>query len=149
MKLIFQKSNKESFETYKTWFTDKELNRELGPMDKETWETWQSYHKIEKSEELAAYLNNKLVAVVDISLPTKDHPQYCITAIATNPKKKRMGIATTVLKYLLESGNFTNSNSWLSHVNPKNVAAISFFEKHGWRQRGIEHEMITYEFISK
>lgn len=38
MKLKFIKSNEESFNIYKSWFTDKELNKQLGPMDNETWE---------------------------------------------------------------------------------------------------------------
>lgn len=54
MKLKFIKSNEESFNIYKSWFSDKELNKRLGPIDNETWEKWKGYHKIEKSEELAA-----------------------------------------------------------------------------------------------
>ena len=147
MKIKFIKLNKESFDTYKTWFSDKELNTQLGPMDQETWATWQSYQKEEKSEELGAYLKQELVAVIDISLPTVDYPAYCIAAIATHPQKKRLGIATAVLKQLLQSDNFTKSKTWISHVNPKNVAAINFFEKHGWKQSVIENGMITYAFV--
>lgn len=59
-----------------------------------------------------------------------------------------MGIGTAVLKYLLESDKFAGSKIWLAHVYPKNGTAISFFEKHGWKNRGIDNDMITYEFIS-
>lgn len=149
MNLKFIKSNKKSFDTYKSWFRDKTLNMQLGPMDNETWEKWQEYTiNGEKSEELATYLGNELVAVVEISLPTKDYPENCITAIATNPQKKRMGIGTAVLKQLLKSDKFADSNIWIAHVAPDNVAAISFFEKHDWKQRNIDNDMITYEFIS-
>lgn len=150
MELKFIKFNEASFDIYKSWFTDKALNKQLGPMDNETWEKWQSYtNDGEKREEFAIYLKNVLVAVTEISFPTKDHPEYCITSIATNPLKKRMGIATAVLKHLLKSDKFQDSKTWISHVDPKNIAAINFFEKHGWKQRGIEHDMITYEFIIK
>lgn len=149
MDLKFKKSDEKSFNTYKTWFTDKELNKQLGPMDDETWEKWQEYHKIEKSEELAVYLNNELVGMVDISLPTKEHSIYCILALAIHPKKKRLGIGTTLLKYLLESGIFIDSKIWRAHVNPKNAPAITFFEKHGWEDKGVENDMITYRYITK
>ena len=151
MKIICRKSTEESFRIYKSWFADKALNKQLGPMENETWETWQTYfNSDEKSEELAAYLNNELVAVVDISLPTKEDPEYYITAIATNPKMKRLGIGTAVLKQLIESGDFTNSKIWRCHISHKNVASISFFKKFGWKKitEVDEHGMITYEFIS-
>lgn len=150
MELKFIKFNEDSFGIYKSWFTDKELNARLGPMDNETWEIWQEYAiRGEKAEELAVYLNNELVGVVQICLPTKEDSKYCISSIATHPEKKRIGIATAVLKHLLQSEGFQESKIWISHVDPKNLAAIQFFEKHGWKHKGIEHEMITYEFIIK
>lgn len=149
MELKFRPSHQESFLIYKSWFTDKELNRQLGPMDNETWEKWQEYIEIEQSEEIAAYQNDELVGVVDINLSTIDHPEYCITAIATKPQKKKMGIATAIIAFLIKSGNFTDSNIWIAHIDPENMAAIRFFEKQGWNVRGMENDMITYEFFNQ
>lgn len=150
MKLKLINFDEASFDAYKSWFTDKTLNKYLGPMDNETWEIWQTHTtQGEKVEELAAYLDNELVAVIQICLPTKEHRENCISSIATNPQKKRMGIGSIVLKHLLQSTKFQKCKIWISHVDPKNKSAIRFFEKHGWKERGIEHDMITYEFNLK
>jgi len=148
MKLKFKILNEQSFYEYKTWFTDKELNEQLGPMDKETWETWQQNHTTqEPSDELAFYLNNELVAVVDVTLPTQEDFKYYIPTFAVHPKKKRSGIGSAVFQQLL--ANYTQSQIWRCHIDHQNNPSMRFFERHGFKKiTGVnEHGMVTFELV--
>lgn len=116
------------FQEYQSWFTDIELNKRLGPIDKD----WLDHVLNEENGRQYAFTDGKkLVAVAGIILPNGLHDYYTLTDMAVCPKFKNQGLGSKVLKQLIEMYHSENK-SWKAHVDHDNEAAIQFFKKNGW-----------------
>ena len=147
MPFNFKEISEKDFIEFKSWFEDKELNRQLGPMDEETWELWQSYRKREEPcVEICAFQEGDLVGVVNVKLASKTDPIHCILAIAIRPKLKGKGLGSELLRQLMRLEWFDESKAWMAHVDEENDAGLRFFEKNNWKRRpGKSNGMYTYE----
>ena len=137
MKCSFTELTEQDFNIYKSWFKDEELNRQLGPMEKETWETWQGYQQEgEPSIELGIHVDSALVGVVQIGLPEKEYPQYYILAIAVDPGQKRKGLGSQLLQQLLRLESLQQSKTWMAHVDIENKGCLLYTSPSPRDQRG-------------
>ena len=128
--MTVQKFKIAHFSTYQLWFQDELIQAHLGTQpDKE----WLDY--ILKDKEGAQYTfleGQKIVGVMGIIFPDKDHPYYFITDIVVNPKRRRQGIGAEMLYLLQDLHPLTLGQPYKAFVDIKNKNAQLFFKKLGW-----------------
>ena len=160
----YHKFRKSDFSAYQSWFSDPELNQQLGPIDKD----WLDYILNDATGEQYCFTHfNALIAVVGISNPTIGRQDYVVTDIAVRPDLRRQGLGRIIL-HLLPSirqglGRIIlhllpsimkrgPAKLWRAYVNPDNSAAIQLFESSGWarmEKRMREVDMIIFEYLTK
>lgn len=122
---------REDFETYRLWFVDPVLDRELGPMDHD----WLEYVLSESPpKEFCFFENDKLVAVIGTESPEPETASWYITAIAVDPARKRQGIGRRAVETLIENHSTQTSapQEWIAFVSKTNIGARSFFRELNW-----------------
>ncbi len=127
--------SRDDFETYRSWYTDPELNHQLGPMA--MGDVWLEYVLQESPpKEFSFFENGALVAVIGIESPEAGRSTHYITAIAVDPANKRKGIGRRALAILIDehSQNIEPPTKWVAWVDESNGIARSFFTELNWVQ---------------
>ncbi len=140
------KFKKEDFPEYKSWYTDAELMKRLGPMDNE----WLEYilNEIDGCQ-YSAFLEYELIGVVGVKFPTEQNLSYYITDFAIKPNRREEGIGSQVLCELLKEHSLKLGQTWKTFVDDSNTNAKAFFQKNGWKcasKEPDEHGMLLLEY---
>lgn len=124
---------RDDFETYRSWYANPDLNRELGPIDTEWLEHVMSETPV---RQFSFVEKNVLIAVIGTEGPKPDETSHYITDIAVDPSRKRNGIATRALNLLIENHREIPSppESWIAWVDADNDIALRFFHRSGWQR---------------
>ena len=132
--LDFQLFKREDYQAYYSWFQDPDLNRQLGPMEKENDE-WLEYIFKEGADEGCTYSvfsGKKLVSVVGITYPDEENQAYCITSIAVKPSLRNGGLGKSILRGIMYLHSLKKGQYWKAYVDIENPRAKQFFENNGW-----------------
>ncbi len=120
---------REDFETYSTWFSDQILNRELGPLD----DAWLNSTLSDPGRATFCVQEHaRLIAVVGLCLPDRDHRICVITEFAVLPVSRRQGIGRRALSLLVASYPLPGDARWAAYVMKDNGPARLFFLAQGW-----------------
>jgi len=145
----YHKFRKSDFSAYQSWFSDPELNQQLGPIDKD----WLDYILNDATGVQYCFTHfDALIAVVGISNPTIERQDYVVTDIAVRPDLRRQGLGRIILHLLPSMMKRGPAKLWRAYVNPDNRAAIQLFESSGWarmEKRMREDDMIIFEYLTK
>ena len=120
MDLEFKRFKREFYSEYALWFTDPELNRQLGPMDKDWLDAILSEPE-SAGVTWAVYREAELVAVVETVFDPQNRLRVWITAVVTKPALRQQGIGTAVLQHILalhKSQGITEHIAYVSVDNP-------------------------------
>jgi len=98
---------------------------------------------------LSVFSTGRLVGVVSVALPEKEHPRYGITGIAVKPDHQRQGFGTEILSALKNYYRTVQGQEWIAFVNPGNRSAQQFMEKQGWSKGEIKNKMYQYSCIQE
>jgi ribosomal protein S18 acetylase RimI-like enzyme len=129
------------YEEYLNWFKDEAVQKYLGSIDEE----WLDHIlNDEAGEELVAMLDGKMVGVVGVTFPVKEHPYYVITSLAVHPELTRKGIGTRIIHLLKDFYLLRKGEHWVTYVHINNRMAQHFMRKLGWVRGVVCEEMITY-----
>lgn len=131
MNLEFNRFQRESYSEYASWFIDPELNRHLGPMDKD----WLDAVLTMPESELvtwAVFRGPELVAIAETVFDPQNKSRAAITAIATKPDLCRQGIGTAVLQHILVLHKGQGIDEHIAYVSEDNPAGQRCFEKVGF-----------------
>lgn len=124
--------SKKDFATYRSWYADPDLNRELGPMD----DQWLEFVLGESPPKEFSFLEDgNLVAVIGTAAPeSQSDATWYITAIAVDPSRKRKGVGKQALQMLIQHhAELANTPQvWIAWVGLSNQTAVAFFEELGW-----------------
>ncbi len=83
---------------------------------------------------LLAYHNNKIVGYIVYSTVLDE----ChILNVAVHPDFRRMGIAQKMLDFLFKEGEKEGLNFYYLEVSVKNIPALNFYKKNGFRKLGV------------
>lgn len=127
--LIIQEFKLEHFVIYQRWFQDLSLMTALGGIDQD----WLDCILNDKNiQTVVAYLHGKMVAVACIHVPLPGHDMYHLMSLAIHPQHRGQGIATVLLKQLLSSAEFKQTQCWTAIVDQQNKGALQFFARMGW-----------------
>ena len=128
----YHKFRESYFPIYRSWFTDAELNKQLGPLD----ENWLDYILTDTTGDQFCFTHfDDLIAVAGIYFSTQDHPYNVVTDIAVRPDLRRRGLGCLILKLLPSMVREGGAQDWRANINPNNTAAIQLFEKSGWARK--------------
>ena len=127
----FRHFERGDFDDYLSWYQDRELNRQLGPMDVEWLDC-----VLERTPPLqySFFHDGELVVVIGVEEPEPGSGTWYITDVATKPGQKRRGFSRDALKSLI--AHFSSLKEaparWVAWVDASNVAARGLFESMGW-----------------
>lgn len=97
------------FATYRQWFVDAELNRQLGPVD----EDWLEYVLADEAGmQFSFFVGDELLAVAGVVVPSTPDDPYVITDLAVQPGRRRQGIGSEALARLLAAEEFAGVAVW-------------------------------------
>ena len=131
MHFQFRHFQLEHYPEYASWFVEPELNRQLGPMDKNWLDavlsepesigvTWAVFH------------DNEMVAVVETVFDPKNQARAAIPALATRPDLRRQGIATAALQLILSYHRHKGITEHVAYISIDNTAGQRCAEKAGF-----------------
>ena len=100
MDFELKRFQQEHYAEYASWFTDPELDRHLGPIDRERLDAVLSQAEA-AGVTWAIFRHRDLVAVVETLFDPENPFAAAITAIAVKPSLRRQGIGTSVLQLIL------------------------------------------------
>lgn len=145
--MTVQKFKLTHFSTYQSWFQDELIQAHLGtPPDEE----WLTYVLTDKEGVQYTFLEGqKMVGVMGIVFPDKDHPHYYITDIVVNPKLRQQGIGAQMLYLLQDLHPLGIGQSYKAFVDIKNKNAQLFFKKLDWHlvsEQPDEDNMLSFIF---
>lgn len=128
--MTIQQFKLDHFSTYQSWFLDELVQAHLGtPPDQE----WLDYIlKEEGGMQYTFFEKQKMIGVMGIVFPDKDHPHYFITDIVVNPKRREEGIGAQMLCLLQDLHPLGIDQSYKAFVDIKNKNAQLFFKEIGW-----------------
>lgn len=149
----YHKFRESDFSAYQSWFSDPQLNQQLGPLD----EDWLDYILADATGQQFSFTHfNALIAVAGISSPTAHFPYYVVTDLTVRPDLRMQGLGRIILKLLPSMVRRGCAQVWRANVNPNNTAAIQLFEKSGWarkeqskEQKTPDDDMIIFEYSIK
>lgn len=134
----------DDFPIYKSWFSDSQIDRFLGPVW--TQQELQIVLNDESGQELAGFLNDELVAVVGIVCADDEHPYYGITQLVVDPKRQGLGIGSAMLHAVRKHFPVSAGQYWICYIDEANQRARQFFAGHGWQFASKDAEcMCLYE----
>lgn len=145
MELEFRRFQQTNYPEYAAWFGDPELDRQLGPMD-QAWLDAVLGQPESEGMTWAVFRNAELVAVIEIIFGAPDDPPICIAGIATKPTLCKQGIATAVLKQLLDQHHSQGLHQHVAYVAIHNEAARRCIERIGFVPTSAPNEHGYVEF---
>jgi ribosomal protein S18 acetylase RimI-like enzyme len=136
----------QDFPAYTSWFEDKKLAAALGPTPDAEWLTAVLHNAGHR--QYAAVIDDCLVGVIGIALPTEAHPYYVITDIATHPDLRLSGIARRIVSELMQHYASQAGRPWQAYVHSDNVAAAALMSSIGWQtdRRPDAHGLLTFTY---
>lgn len=132
MGLCFERFQREYYLEYASWFSDPELNYQLGPMD----EDWLSAVLDQEEDEgitWAIFLNLEMVGVVETWFDPQKRLPVGITGIAVKPAGRRQGLAKAILEKLLWNHYSRGIQSHCAYIKKNNEASRHLFEGLGFK----------------
>ncbi len=142
--MIWLPFSRAHYDTYRQWFEDTDLNKQLGPIDEE----WLMHVlQEEDGQQYAVFHDNVMVGVIGVKHPFGAYNQLTITDIAVQPKMKGKGIGSAILSELSHQYPGIERNRWVAYVALSNSPAMAFFIKNKWVQikdREVADDMIKF-----
>jgi GNAT superfamily N-acetyltransferase len=126
--LQFRRFQQEYYLEYASWFVDLELNRHLGPMDKDWLDAVLSEPESE-GVTWAVFRDNEMVAVVETFFRSGNGSSAVITGLATKPNLRGQGIGTTVLTMILSHHKRKGITNHIAYISINNKAGQRCAEK--------------------
>jgi RimJ/RimL family protein N-acetyltransferase len=131
MHLQFRRFQLEYYPEYASWFVDPELNRQLGPMDKDWLDAVLSEAESE-GVTWAVFRENEMIAVVETFFDLRDQLAVIITGLATKPPFRGQGIGTAVLRMILSYHQHRGITKHIAYISVNNSAGQRCAEKAGF-----------------
>jgi len=131
MILEFRRFQREHYPEYVSWFSDPELNRQLGPLDNDWLEAVLS-EPDSAGITWAVFRGAELIAVVETIFDPQNQLPTVISAIAVKPPLRRQGIGTTVLQQILSLHNSKGIGEHVAYVSIHNSGGRRCVEKAGF-----------------
>ena len=97
MKLVFRRFREKNFQAYGSWFLDPELDRRLGPIDRE----WLGAALLRKDRATWAVFRDEVLVTVVETVFDPENKLAAVSALAVKPDLRGQGVGTAVLKQLL------------------------------------------------
>lgn len=140
----FRRFEAADFETYRSWYEDVELNRQLGPMD----DDWLKHIlSSEDDGQQFAYLEAGALAAVVGVIWHPDESAWVVTDIAVDPARRRQGLGRRAIEVLAKCPELAPQGALMAHVVPGNPGARAFFDRLGWQctaEPTPEDDMFTF-----
>jgi len=151
MNLSFTRFQCEHFAEYASWFSDPELNKELGPVVDEEWLSAILSQTAEEGETWAIFLETEMVGVVNATFDPEKKLPAGITEIAIKPDRRRQGLAKAALMELLADHHQRGIVSHVAYIKMTNQASRKLFEGLGFRVNSEpdRHGFIEYKYVSR
>lgn len=120
------------------WFEDAELNRRLGPLDREWLE-----HVLSSGDGVQLVITAADGAAVGLAGCAWDPAgiAHAITDLAVCPTRRRSGLGRRVLASVLTWDGHAPTQQWIAFVDPDNRPAFEFFVSTGWHLDGLDDGM--------
>ena len=143
MGITLEKFRNEHYEEYRSWFEDEAL-KYLGHVD----QAWLDHILNDKSgEELVAKIEGKMVGVVGVTFPDKEHSYYVITNLSVSPVMQNKGIGSNIVDALMRRYTLHENEYFMSYVDVHNDPAKNFFLNLGWKPGQTADGMIEFTFL--
>jgi RimJ/RimL family protein N-acetyltransferase len=148
MELSFHRFQREHFEEYATWFSDSELNKELGPIVDEDWLSAILSQKSEEGETWAVFLGAEMIGVINATFDPEKKLPAGITEIAIKPNHRRQGLAKAILISLLSEHHQQGIGSHVAYIKQTNKASRQLFEGLGFKvtSEANRHGFVEYRY---
>ncbi|HUJ70826.1 MAG TPA: GNAT family N-acetyltransferase [Verrucomicrobiae bacterium] len=121
----------EFFEEYSSWFRDPELNRHLGPMNRE-WLDCVLSEPEASGVTWAAFSDSVLVGVVETAFDPDNRLPAAITAVAVKPSLRRQGFGADIIREVLSRDHDKGQHDHIAYISPDNPAAQRLLTKLGF-----------------
>lgn len=131
MELEFSRFKRKYYREYVAWFSDQELNRQLGPMD----EAWlEAVLSMPEAEGViwAVFRAKEMIAVVETVTDPQQVLPAVITGIAVKPALRRQGIGSAVLEHIFRQHERQGILEHFAYISVNNMPSRRFFEKAGF-----------------
>jgi GNAT superfamily N-acetyltransferase len=129
--LIFRRFRSEYYPDYASWFSDPELNRRLGPMDRD-WLDCVLSEPEAAGEVWAVFRGPELVAVVETAYDPQGTLPAAITGVATKPALRRQGIGVAVLRHIVAVHRSRGIAEQIAYISVDNLAGRRCAESAGF-----------------
>jgi ribosomal protein S18 acetylase RimI-like enzyme len=129
--LQFKRFQLEHYPEYASWFVDSELNRHLGPMDKD-WLNAVPSEPESSGVTWAVFRDNVMVAVLETAFDPENPVRTAITALATRPDLRQQGIGISCLRLILSHHRRKGITEHVAYISMDNTAGQGCFEKAGF-----------------
>jgi len=130
---------------YASWFVDPELNRRLGPMDRDWLEAVMGEPE-EAGITWAVFRGAELVAVVETVFDPDRQLPAGITAVAVKPDLRRQGIGRSALQKVLALDESKGMVEHIAYIAADNQAARRYAVKIGFAPAAAPNEHGYVEF---
>lgn len=132
------------FEEYKSWFNDQVLSSSLGGIDDE----WLEHVLNSKAgDEWMVFDGNLLISVVGVIHPKLGYNYYTISNIAINPSLRLNGYGLKAIEKVIKKYSLNRGQHWVAFVEHDNKGAFAFFNKLGWKNKGLdETDMFVFTY---
>jgi RimJ/RimL family protein N-acetyltransferase len=144
MHLQFRRFQLEHYPEYASWFVDPELDRQLGPMDRDWLDAVLSEPESE-GVTWAVFRENEMIAVVETFFDLKNNLSAIITGLAVKPHLRGQGIGTAVLRMILSYHQHRGITKHIAYISIDNLAGRRCAEKAGFVS--VTSEPDEYGFI--
>jgi len=132
MELAFSRFRREYYQEYAAWFSDPELNRQLGPLDEDWLSAVLSEQAAETGDTWVVFLSMEMVGVVSTVFDPENRFRAGITEIAVKPTRRRQGLAKAILKKLLSDHHDQGIISHVTYIKATNEVSRHLFEGLGF-----------------
>lgn len=129
--LTFVRFQEQHYPEYAAWFSDPELDHQLGPMDEE----WLSAILAEKEDEgitWAVLFEQEMVGVIETVFDPQNLMPAAITAIAVKPTRRRQGFARAIFDKILLDDHRKGINCHICYIHQGNAASRNLCEGIGF-----------------
>ena len=131
MHFQFSRFQIEHYPEYASWFIDPELNRQLGPMDKNWLEAVLSEPEF-VGVTWAVFRDNEMIAVVETVFDPENQACAAIPALATRPELSQQGIGTACLRLILSYHKHNGITEHVAYISVDNTAGQRCAKKAGF-----------------